>query len=206
MFAYPFMVNALEAGTIVSLIAAIAGWFMVLRRQAFAGHTLAVMSFPGASAAALAGIPLAVGYFASSAAAAIAISAGSHGRNGRDPAVTSLCVMAFLSAGHVPGEGPYGDTVWNGVRFVLDSQRSNGLFTPDTRGPYEMYYQGICTLMLAEAAGMLPERRDARLLKAAIERAVLVILQAQRKAGDNRGGWRYNADYTNTHGGRAHGG
>ena len=50
MFAYPFMVNALEAGTIVALIASVAGWFMVLRRQSFAGHTLAVMSFPGASA------------------------------------------------------------------------------------------------------------------------------------------------------------
>ena len=44
---YPFMVNALEAGTIVALMAAVAGWFMVLRRQSFAGHTLSVMSFPG---------------------------------------------------------------------------------------------------------------------------------------------------------------
>src|SRR5262245_26721150 len=25
-----------------------------------------------------------------------------------DPAVTALCVMAYLSSGHVPGEGPYG--------------------------------------------------------------------------------------------------
>ena len=46
---------------------------MVLRRQSFAGHTLAVMSFPGASGAALAGIPLAAGYFTSCAVAALAI-------------------------------------------------------------------------------------------------------------------------------------
>ena len=32
----------------------------------------------------------------------------------RDPAVTALCVMAFLSAGHVPGEGPYGATIEQG--------------------------------------------------------------------------------------------
>ena len=39
------------------------GWFMVLRRQTFAGHTLSVIAFPGAAAATLAGLPLAVGYF-----------------------------------------------------------------------------------------------------------------------------------------------
>ena len=99
MFAYPFMVNALEAGTIVSLIAAVAGWFMVLRRQTFAGHTLAVMSFPGASAAALAGVPLAAGYFASSAAAAVAIAAGSRGRDGRDPVQESAVIGTVQVAG-----------------------------------------------------------------------------------------------------------
>jgi zinc/manganese transport system permease protein len=99
MFAYPFMVNALEAGTIVALIAAVAGWFMVLRRQAFAGHTLAVMSFPGAAAAALAGIPLAAGYFASSAVAALAIASGSRGRDGRDPVQESAVIGTVQVAG-----------------------------------------------------------------------------------------------------------
>jgi len=99
MFAYPFMVNALEAGTIVALVAAVTGWFMVLRRQAFAGHTLAVMSFPGASAAALAGIPLAAGYFASSAAAAVAIAAGSRARDGRDPVQESAVIGTVQVAG-----------------------------------------------------------------------------------------------------------
>jgi zinc/manganese transport system permease protein len=99
MFGYPFMVNALEAGTIVALIAAVSGWFMVLRRQTFAGHTLAVMSFPGASAAALAGLPLAAGYFASSAAAAVAIAAGSRGRDGRDPVQESAVIGTVQVAG-----------------------------------------------------------------------------------------------------------
>ena len=44
-------------------MAGVVGWFMVLRRQSFAGHTLAVMSFPGAAGAALAGVPRALGYF-----------------------------------------------------------------------------------------------------------------------------------------------
>ncbi len=32
------------------------GWMMVLRRETFAGHTLSMMAFPGASRAALAGV------------------------------------------------------------------------------------------------------------------------------------------------------
>ena len=43
------MVNAFRAGTIVAVLAGAIGWFMVLRRQSFAGHTLAVVSFPGAA-------------------------------------------------------------------------------------------------------------------------------------------------------------
>src|SRR5438105_10554591 len=50
-------------------------------------------------------------------------SQGSEGywrsRASRNPAITGLAVMAFLSAGHVPGEGPYGDTVEKGVRWLL---------------------------------------------------------------------------------------
>src|SRR5258707_4500033 len=63
LLSFPFMVNALEAGTIVAVMAGVTGWFMVLRRQTFAGHTLSVIAFPGAAAASLAGLPLAVGYF-----------------------------------------------------------------------------------------------------------------------------------------------
>lgn len=63
MTEYPFMVNALWAGTTVALMAGAIGWFMVLRRQTFAGHTLAVIAFPGAAGATLAGLPLALGYF-----------------------------------------------------------------------------------------------------------------------------------------------
>jgi zinc/manganese transport system permease protein len=75
LFAYPFMVNALEAGTIVAVMAGVTGWFMVLRRQTFAGHTLSVIAFPGAAAASLAGLPLAVGYFGFCGLGALALAA-----------------------------------------------------------------------------------------------------------------------------------
>ena len=74
MVAYPFMVNALEAGTIVAVMAGVAGWFMTLRRQTFAGHTLSVIAFPGAAAAAFAGLPVAAGYFAFCGLGAVALA------------------------------------------------------------------------------------------------------------------------------------
>ena len=75
LFSYPFMVNALEAGTIVAVMAGVTGWFMVLRRQTFAGHTLSIIAFPGAAAASLAGLPVAAGYFSFCAIGALALAA-----------------------------------------------------------------------------------------------------------------------------------
>jgi zinc/manganese transport system permease protein len=70
---YHFMLNALLAGSVAAVMAGLVGWLMVLRREAFAGHTLSMMAFPGASAAALAGVPAAWGYFLFCAAGAAAI-------------------------------------------------------------------------------------------------------------------------------------
>ena len=59
-----------------------------------------------------------------------------HG-NQRTPAATSLAVMAFLSAGHVPGEGKYGAAIEKGVRKFLERARRVGLYTPDQATPTE---------------------------------------------------------------------
>jgi len=75
LFSFPFMVNALEAGTIVAVMAGVTGWFMALRRQTFAGHTLSVIAFPGAAAASLAGLPVALGYFSFCGLGALALAA-----------------------------------------------------------------------------------------------------------------------------------
>ncbi len=75
LFTYPFMVHALAAGTIVAVMAGVVGWFMVLRRQTFAGHTLSVTAFTGASAAGLAGVPVLVGYFGVCGLGAVVLAA-----------------------------------------------------------------------------------------------------------------------------------
>ena len=80
---FPFMVNALRAGTIVAVAAGALGWFMVLRRQSFAGHTLAIVSFPGAAGAILAGLSAITGYFAASVGAGLVIAAAPRSLGGR---------------------------------------------------------------------------------------------------------------------------
>ncbi len=122
------------------------------------------------------------------------------GRQGRDPGITALATMAFLSAGHVPGEGKYSTVVEKGIQNVLASQQKSGLFGigGGQRNPFEMYTHGICTLMLAECVGMMPDDRKAVELREAVERGIKVILQGQRKQGNDRGGWRYNVTGTDS--------
>jgi zinc/manganese transport system permease protein len=74
LFEFPFMVNAFRAGAIVAVVAGVIGWFMVIRRQAFAGHTLAVVGFPGAAGAIWLGISAAWGFFGFSLGAALLIA------------------------------------------------------------------------------------------------------------------------------------
>jgi zinc/manganese transport system permease protein len=63
MWSLPSMVNAFRAGLAVALLAGVVGWFMVLRRESFAGHSIAVTGFPGAAAAVYAGLSATLGYF-----------------------------------------------------------------------------------------------------------------------------------------------
>jgi hypothetical protein len=117
----------------------------------------------------------------------------------KSPAVTSLAVMAFLSAGHVPGEGKYGEVIDKGIRWVLKAQQANnGLIAND--GNYEMYNHGIATLMLAEVCGMT-EGKLAEEVRPKLEKAVALILTAQRKGNSPAaGGWRYHVQNNNNEG------
>ena len=80
--AFPYMVNAFRAGTIVAIVAAGIGWFVVLRRETFAGHTLAVVGFPGGAGAIWLGVSAIWGYFAFCIAAAVVVASVSRPRAG----------------------------------------------------------------------------------------------------------------------------
>lgn len=129
------------------------------------------------------------------------------------PGVTSLCIMAFLAHGHVPGSGPYGKRLQLAVDYVLSCQKKNGLVTlhgPEgeriTRqvsheiGGAGAYNHGISSLVLSEIYGMSPPEKSRR-LQAAINQAIAATLEMQRWPKDypqDRGGWRYIDDFDDT--------
>ncbi len=97
LFANHFMVNAFLAGTLVAIVAGAVGWFMVLRGQSFAGHTLAEVGFAGATGAALVGLPPVIGLIAIGVVAALGISALSEAQRGavRAQAATIGTIQVF---------------------------------------------------------------------------------------------------------------
>jgi zinc/manganese transport system permease protein len=100
MWSLPSMVNAYRAGTIVAIIAAVIGWFMVLRRQTFAGHTIALAGFPGAAGAVLIGVGASYGYFGFCISAAVVIAVAARSGSGgpsHESALTGV-VQAFALA------------------------------------------------------------------------------------------------------------
>jgi zinc/manganese transport system permease protein len=74
MLGQEYMRNALLAGGFIALACGVCGWFVVLRGQLFAGDALSHVAFPGALAAAAAGIDERIGLFAATIAAAVGIA------------------------------------------------------------------------------------------------------------------------------------
>lgn len=111
LFRFHFMQNALLAGTIVAVVAGVVGWFMVLRGQSFAGHTMSQVGFPGAAGAALVGVAPEAGLLVFCVAAALAVAALSDGRGSErrseSAAIGTVLVVAlalgFLFASLYPG-------------------------------------------------------------------------------------------------------
>ena len=127
------------------------------------------------------------------------------------PAATSFAIMAYLSKGHLPGEGPYGKQIDKAIDYVLGMQQSNGLLASGSDGPtvsVETQFQGgtipassktanynhaIAGLMLTEVYGTTDRVRAAK-LKPAIVKALNFSrrVQTQPKASPlDKGGWRY---------------
>jgi zinc/manganese transport system permease protein len=96
LFQYPFMRNALLAGTLVALIASLLGFFLVARSQTFAAHSLANVGFAGATGAALIGIPPVAGLFIAGALAALGIHL--LGLGARQTRQSDIAVGAVLTA------------------------------------------------------------------------------------------------------------
>jgi zinc/manganese transport system permease protein len=96
LLSFHFMVNAFRAGTIVAVLAGVIGWFVVLRRQAFAAHTLSLLGFPGAAGALWLGVSTSLGYFGSCVVGAGLI--GLAGRDRRAGDATEAAVIGTLQS------------------------------------------------------------------------------------------------------------
>ena len=131
------------------------------------------------------------------------------------PAVTAFAVMAFLSRGHAPGQGPYGKVLTRAIDYTLSCQHPAGYFAAEglitAPGANEKanvppnkilvgqpnsiassYNHAIASVMLAEVFGMVEGEQSFR-LKRALDKALAFTyrLQDKNKPPTDEGGWRY---------------
>jgi zinc/manganese transport system permease protein len=96
---FHFMQNAYVAGTLVALLAGIAGYFVVLRGQSFAAHMLSQVGFPGAAAGVLVHVSPILGLITFCVAAALGIGwAGREvdaGRRAESAAIGSILAFSL---------------------------------------------------------------------------------------------------------------
>ena len=92
---YDFMQNAFMAGTLVAIVAACVGYFVILRQVAFAGHALSHIGFSGAAGAVLVGVDPLWGLLAFTLAAALAMGLLGERIEGRDVAIGIVLAFAL---------------------------------------------------------------------------------------------------------------
>ncbi|WP_068171715.1 metal ABC transporter permease [Neokomagataea thailandica] len=101
MFAFEFMRHAALGCVLVSLLAGLVGWFLLLRGQAFAAHSLTHVGFSGAAGAVWLGCSPLMGMGAFSLIAGLVL--GYERQQGRNPlnrdGVTGLVLSASLGLG-----------------------------------------------------------------------------------------------------------
>ena len=119
------------------------------------------------------------------------------GNYGESAAVPALAGMAFLAKGHLPGSEPYGGQINRAIDWVIScaDMRDNAKFPGymGDKGNGRMYAHSIATLFLAEASGMVDEKRQEKIDRL-LPLAAKVILDAQNQKKGNPahlGGWRY---------------
>lgn len=97
-------------------------------------------------------------------------------------AVTAFALLAFMSQGHLPGQGQYGPEVADGTRYLLASEQADGYLVGTFGG--NLYAHAMATLALAELWGMAGGEE----IRKTLERATALIVKCQSPEG----GWRYD--------------
>src|SRR6266700_1249730 len=123
MLSYDFMRQALLAGTILSIVAGLVGYFVVLRHQAFAGESLSDVAFTGALGGAALGINPLASLLVTTTVVAVAMGGFGERLRGRDVGIGTVLAwvlglgVRFLSlfTAHVSGTG----TGFSGVTVLF---------------------------------------------------------------------------------------
>ena len=115
----------------------------------------------------------------------------------KGPAITGLCVMAFLAHGEDPNFGRFSQNIRRGVKKIVQSQNTKTGYLGGS-----MYHHGFAMLALSEAYGAIDETlmwtgeagEEKRSIGGALELAVRCAMTSQKKT--NLGGWRYSPNAT----------
>lgn len=92
---YQFIQYAFLAGTVIAIVSAIMGYFVVIRAQAFAGHALSHIGFAGATGAALLGLSAFTGTLLFTVLAAFGMGALGKRIQGRDVEIGMILSFAL---------------------------------------------------------------------------------------------------------------
>src|SRR5258707_4340628 len=92
---YSFIQNALLAGICVAVVAAVAGYFLIIRGLTFAGHALPNIGFAGAAGAVLLGLDPVLGLFAFTIGAGVGIGLLGKKANERDAVIGVIMTLAL---------------------------------------------------------------------------------------------------------------
>ncbi|MBI1367715.1 MAG: prenyltransferase [Planctomycetes bacterium] len=112
---------------------------------------------------------------------------GINGRGGNN-GINAMCLLAMLGRGHAPNRGPYKMVVDRGVRFILSTQDTKGLYASPAPSHGPMYEHALATLAMIEAYGFIPRME----MRRSVQRAVDLIVRSQ----NGEGGWRYQPNST----------
>lgn len=123
MLAYDFMRQALLAGTLLSIVAGLVGYFVVLRHQAFAGESLSDVAFTGALGGAAFGINPFLSLMVTTIGVALVMGGFGERLRGRDVAIGTVLAWVLglgvlflrLFTAHVSGTG----TGFSGVSVLF---------------------------------------------------------------------------------------
>jgi hypothetical protein len=109
---------------------------------------------------------------------------GSWGSN--DLGLVSMGALAFMTSGHAPGRGKYGQEVERALEFVTSRSKPSGLLNiADSQR--DMYNHGLSTFVLGQAYGMTTSKD--RKLGRVLDGALKLIANTQCEDG----GWDYKA-------------